>query len=190
MHLISCCKELKDTKNVTLSFVHFYLDFLLVNLNRCWAHLTCCCCFSLLLLLAILHVIRHVAKYVVVADYALQICSRHNLHSRKKKPKRGTESSVYIHRQPAGACSSLEHGSPSLPFSVFFSSRHLNEVGASCHTSLAIATAAAAADYARGPAKAINMQRKTTTTNTICCTTTTTTIIMNIRKFVRQLMAN
>lgn len=97
---------------------------------------------------------------------------------------------TYIHRQPAGACSSLEHGSPSLPFSVFFSSRHLNEVGASCHTSLAIATAAAAADYARGPAKAINMQRKTTTTNTICCTTTTTTIIMNIRKFVRQLMAN
>lgn len=168
--------------------MHFYLDFLLVlYLNRCWAHLTCCCCccFSLLLLLAILHVIRHVAKYVVVADYALQICSRHNLHSRKKEAeKRHRVFSIhtYTHRQPAGACSSLEHGSPSLPFSPFFSSRHLNEVGASCHTSLAIATAAAAADYARGPAKAINMQRKTTTTNTICCTTTTTTtIIMNIR---------
>lgn len=172
--------------------MHFYLDFLLVYLNRCWAHLTCCCCcccFSLLLLLAILHVIRHVAKYVVVADYALQICSRHNLHSRKKEAeKRHRVFSIhtYIGSQPER----VRHSSMALPFPLFFSSRHLNEVGASCHTSLAIATAAAAADYARGPAKAINMQRKTTT-NTICCTTiTTTTIIMNIRKFVRQLMVN
>lgn len=85
----------------------------------------------------------------------------------------------------------------SLSLSLFLF-RHLNEVGASCHASLAIApavvAAAVAADYARGPAKAINMQRKTTTTETtICCTTTattTTTIVMNIRKFVRQLMAN
>lgn len=97
---------------------------------------------------------------------------------------------TYIHTYIGSQPERVRHSSMALSLSLFLSSRHLNEVGASCHTSLAIATAAAAADYARGPAKAINMQRKTTT-NTICCTTiTTTTIIMNIRKFVRQLMAN